>query len=103
MVRIRGIPHRTWDLARTKADGEHDTGTFMMDLDITDDESEVLTDQRVLEGNWSRKCINRAVLVGTSINPDSSAFIKDRRPQYWTATEGVSVNIVHTIIHACTY
>jgi len=60
-----------------------------MDLDIKEDDSEVLADQRALEGNWSLKCINRAVLVGTSINPDSNACIKDRRPKYWTPKEGV--------------
>jgi len=60
-----------------------------MDLDIKDDDSEVLADQRALEGNWSLKCINRAVIVGTSINPDSNVSIKDRRPKYWTPKEGV--------------
>jgi len=50
-------------------------------------------DQRSLEGNWSRKCTNRAVLVGTSITPDSNASIKEQRPKYWTAKEGVSLNI----------
>jgi len=52
-----------------------------MDLDIKEDDSAVLADQRALEGNWSLKCINRAVLVGTNINPDSNASVKDRRPK----------------------
>ena len=76
-------------LARTKAVEDHDADTVTMDLDIKNDDSEVLADQRALEGNWSLKCINRAVLVGTSINPDSNACIKDRRPKYWTPKEGV--------------
>jgi len=53
-----------------------------MDLDIKEDDSVVLADQRALEGNWSLKCINRGVIVGTSINPDSNVSIKDRRPKY---------------------
>jgi hypothetical protein len=76
-------------LSCVKAVGEHDTGTVMVDVDASDDESEVLADQRNLEGTWSRKCINRAVLVGTSIKPDSNASILDKRPRYWTAKEGV--------------
>jgi len=51
-----------------KAVEDHDADTITMDLDIKNDDSEVLVDQRALEGNWSFKCINRAVLVGTSIN-----------------------------------
>jgi len=93
-------------LARKKDVEQHDTGTFTMDLDIKDDDSEVLADQRALEGNWSRKCINRAVLVGTSIKPDSNASIKDRRPKYWTPKQGVSVNIAslpsYTLVHTDT-
>jgi len=76
-------------LVRKKAVGEHDAGTVTMDVDIKDDESEVLADQRTLEGNWSRKYINRAVLVGTSIKPDSNVSIQDKRPRYWTPKEGV--------------
>ena len=34
-------------------------------------------------------CINREVLVGTSIKPDSSASFRDRRRKYFTPTEGV--------------
>ena len=76
-------------LTRTKAVEEHDTGTVTLDLDIMDDDLAVLADQRALSGNWSLKCINRAVLVGTRINPDSNACIKDRRPRYWTPKEDV--------------
>jgi len=67
-----------------KEDGveEHDTGTVTTNMDIKEDDPEVLADQRAREGNWSRKCINRSVLVGTSINPDSNVSIKDRRPKY---------------------
>jgi len=74
-----------------KEDGveEHDADTVTTNMDIKEDDPEVLADQRAREGNWSRKCINRSVLVGTSINPDSNAFIKTKRPQYWTPTQGV--------------
>jgi len=76
----------------TKTVEEHDAGTVTMDVDIEEEDSEVLAvlaDERALEGNWSRNCINRAVLVGTSINHDSNASIKAKRPKYWTPTEGV--------------
>ena len=36
----------------------------------------------------SKQGINRTVLVGTPIYPDSNASIKDKRPQYFTATAG---------------
>jgi len=45
-------------LVRTKTVKEHDAGTSTMDLDIKDDDSELLADQRALESNWSLKCIN---------------------------------------------
>ena len=73
---------------------ENDPDSFTIDLRIEDDDAEVLADQHLpLDGNWSVKCINREVLVGTSITPDSNAFIKEQRPKYWTPTEGVSLNI----------
>jgi len=59
-----------------------------MNMVIEDDEPEVLADQRACPGNWSRKCINRAVLVGTPIQLDSNTSIKDKRPQYFKASEG---------------
>jgi len=80
---------------------EHGAGTVTMDMDIKEDGveehdtgteedvPEVLADQRARAGNWSRTCINRAVLVGTSINPDSNASIKVKRTQYWTPKQGV--------------
>jgi len=55
---------------------------------IEDDDQGVLADQRVCPGNWSKNCINRAVLVGSPINIDSNASIKERRPQYFDPTEG---------------
>ena len=55
---------------------------------IEEDGEEVLADQRACPGNWSKNCINRAVLVGTPIYLDSNASIKDKRPQYFNATEG---------------
>jgi len=55
---------------------------------IEDDANAVLGDQRALSGSWSRNCINRAVLVGTRICPDSNANIKAQRPKYFGATEG---------------
>jgi len=88
-------------LCCTKGVVEHGAGTVTMDMDIKEDGveehdtgteedvPEVLADQRARAGNWSRTCINRAVLVGTSINPDSNASIKAKRPQYWTPTQGV--------------
>ena len=77
----------------TKAAEDDDPDSSTMDHDIEDDDAEVFADQRSLENNWSLKCINRAVLVSTSITPDSNANIKELRPKYWTATEGVSLNI----------
>ena len=68
---------------------DQDAGTVTMDMDIEEDDATVLADQRTRDGNWSRKHINRAVLVGTSIKPDSNANIKAQRPQYWTPTQGV--------------
>jgi len=65
-----------------------EAGTVAMDMVIKDDDPEVLADQRACPGNWSRKCINKAVLVGTPIHLDSNASIKDKRPQYWTPTQG---------------
>ena len=49
----------------------------------------VLGDQRALDGTWATGYINRAVLVGTRIEPDSNASNKAKRPRYWTATQGV--------------
>ena len=44
-----------------------------------DDQDEVLADQRLpIDSNLSVNCINRAVLFGTSIKPDSNASIKER-------------------------
>jgi len=88
-------------LCCTKGVVEHGAGTVTMDMDIEEDgveevdagteehDPEVFADQRAREGNWSLTCINRAVLVGTSINPDSNASIKAKRPQYRTPTQGV--------------
>jgi len=81
------VPTKTAD----SEDDDPDSST--MDHDVEDDDAEVFADQRSLENNWSLKCINRAVLVSTSITPDSNANIKELRPKYWTATEGVSLNI----------
>jgi len=55
---------------------------------IEDDVNAVLGDQRALSGSWSKNYINRAVLVGTRIYPDSNASIKAKRPKYWDSTEG---------------
>jgi len=55
---------------------------------IEDDDDAVLGDQRALSGSWSKKYINRAVLVGSRIRPDSNATIKSKRPKYFDATEG---------------
>jgi len=55
---------------------------------IKDDDDAVLCDQRALPGNWSSKCINRAVLVGTPICSDSNANNKAKRPQYFTEKKG---------------
>ena len=55
---------------------------------IEDDDNAVLGDQRALSGSWSRDYINRAVLVGTRICPDSNATIKAQRPKYFGSTEG---------------
>ena len=78
---------------RTMAAEEDDPDSSTMDLDNEDDDAEVLADQCSLKGNWSLTCINRVVLVGTSITPDSNASIKERWPKYWTPKEGVSLNI----------
>ena len=48
----------------------------------------VLGDQRALDGTWATDYINRAVLVGTRIKPDSNASIKAKRPRYWTPKQG---------------
>ena len=64
------------------------TVPIAMNMVIEDDDQAVLADQRVCPGNWSKICINRPVLVGTPINIDSNASIKDKRPQYFTPTEG---------------
>ena len=55
---------------------------------IEDDDNAVLGDQRALSGSWSKNYINRAVLVGTRIYPDSNASIKAQRPKYFNSTEG---------------
>jgi len=89
VARVRNV-----DVEDPSSVEEDDLDSFTIDLRSEDDDAEVLADQRPpLDGNWSVKCINRAVLVGTSITPDSNACIKERRPKYWTATEGVSPNI----------
>jgi len=59
-----------------------------MNMVIEEDDQEVLADQRACPGNWSSNCINRAVLVGTPMHLDSKASIKDKRPHYWTPTQG---------------
>ena len=55
---------------------------------IEDDDNAVLGDQRALSGIWSKKYINRAVLCGSRIYPDSNASIKAKRPKYFDSTEG---------------
>jgi len=55
---------------------------------IEDDDNAVLGDQRALPGSWSTNCINRAVLVGTPICPDSNANYKAKRPQYFGEKKG---------------
>ena len=55
---------------------------------IEDDDDAVLGDQRALPGSWSRNCINRAVLVGTPICPDSNANNKAKRPKYFSEKKG---------------
>ena len=55
---------------------------------IEDDDNAVLGDQRALSGSWSKKYINRAVLCGSRIEPDSNASIKAKRPKYFNSTEG---------------
>jgi len=93
-------------LVRTMAAEEDDPDSSTMDLDNEDDDAEVLADQCSLKGNWSLTCINRVVLVGTSITPDSNASIKERWPKYWTPKEGVSLNIASlpscTLVHTDT-
>ena len=45
-----------------------------------DNQEKVLADQCLpIDSNLSVNCINRAVLVGTSIKPDSNASFRDRR------------------------
>jgi len=61
-----------------------ETGPVAMNMVIEEDEQEVLADQRACPGNWSRNCINRAVLVGTPIQLDSNA----KSPQYFNASQG---------------
>jgi len=54
-----------------------------------DDEEEVLADQSSpIHCNGSLNYINRVVQVGTSIKPDSNVSIKDKRPKYFSPTEG---------------
>jgi len=65
-----------------------ETGPVAMNMVIEEDDQEVLADQRACPGNWSSNCINRAVLVGTPIHLDSNASIKDKRPQYFTPSQG---------------
>ena len=65
-----------------------ETGPVAMNMVIEEDDQDVLADQRAYTGNWSKNCINRAVLVGTPICIDSNASIKNKRPQYFNATEG---------------
>jgi len=65
-----------------------EAGPVAMNMVIEEDDQEVLADQRACPGNWSKNYINRAVLVGTPIHIDSNASIKDKRPQYFNATEG---------------
>ena len=55
---------------------------------IEDDDNAVLGDQRALSGSWSKNYINRAVLVGSRLRPDSNASIKATRPKYFDSTEG---------------
>jgi len=64
-----------------------EAGPVAMNMVIGDDDQEVLADQFACPDNWSKNCINRAVLVGTPIYLDSNASIKDKRPQYFNATE----------------
>jgi len=47
-------------------------------LGTEDDQDEVLADQRLpIDSNLSVNCINRAVLFGTSIKPDSNASFRE--------------------------
>ena len=76
----------------TQAVEEHPASTVTMDVNIEKEDSDVLAvlgDQRALDGTWATGYINRAVLVGTRIEPDSNASNKAKRPRYWTATQGV--------------
>ena len=74
--------------AKVKGVEVPEAGPVAMNMVIDEDDKEVLADQRTLSGSWSKNCINRAVLVGTPIYLDSNASIKDKRPQYFNATEG---------------
>ena len=65
-----------------------EAGPIAMDVVIEEDDQEVLADQRARPGNWSKNYINRTVLVGTPIYIDSNVSIKDKRPRYFTPTEG---------------
>jgi len=60
---------------------------------IEDDDNAVLGDQRALSGSWCKNYINRAVLVGSRIRPDSNASIKALRPKYFDGTEGESDSV----------
>jgi len=76
----------------TQAVEEHPASTVTMGVNIEKEDSDVLAvlgDQRALDGTWATGYINRAVLVGTRIEPDSNASNKAKRPRYWTATQGV--------------
>ena len=75
-------------LSRVKGVEVPEAGPVAMNMVIEEDEQEVLADQRACPGNWSRNCINRAVLVGTPIQLDSNASIKDKSPQYFNASQG---------------
>jgi len=75
-------------LARVKGVKVPEAGPVATNMVIEVDDEAVLGDQRSCPGKWSKSCINRAVLVGTPIYLDSNASIKDKRPQYFNATEG---------------
>jgi len=75
-------------LSRVKGVEVPETGPVAMNMVIEEDDQEVLADQRACPDNWSRNYINRAVLVGTPIHLDSNTSIKDKRPQYFTASQG---------------
>ena len=57
---------------------EDDPFNLTNDFHSEDDDAELLTDQRSpIEYNWSVNGVNRAVLVGTSIKPDSDASVNE--------------------------